>query len=234
MLCFPNAGNAEDMYTSEGTGVRRAPSPLLEWCRANGAECLAVQYPGRSLRSKEPFASSAAALAAQLVPVVASRLQDTPYVVVAHSLGTWVAYEFLAAARAQGLPAPRHASLSALCAPDLPFDQRPWRQQRLLDEEDFKEECRGWNVGEVVFSAAMWPVYQPLMRADFRLFDEYEFTREGERPFEFPLHAYWGTRDPRIKQWMVQVGDGERGGGREGGFCGKGKRMAAHSGWALD
>lgn len=29
MLCFPNAGNAEDMYTSEGTGVRRAPSPLL-------------------------------------------------------------------------------------------------------------------------------------------------------------------------------------------------------------
>lgn len=29
ILCFPNAGNAEDMYTSEGTGVRRAPSPLL-------------------------------------------------------------------------------------------------------------------------------------------------------------------------------------------------------------
>lgn len=29
VLCFPNAGNAEDMYTNEGTGVRRAPSPLL-------------------------------------------------------------------------------------------------------------------------------------------------------------------------------------------------------------
>ena len=29
VLCFPNAGNAEDMYTSEGTGPRRAPSPLL-------------------------------------------------------------------------------------------------------------------------------------------------------------------------------------------------------------
>jgi hypothetical protein len=34
VLCFPNAGNAEDMYTSEGTGVRRAPSPLL--VRADG------------------------------------------------------------------------------------------------------------------------------------------------------------------------------------------------------
>ena len=29
VVCFPNAGNAEDMYTSEGTGVRRATSPLL-------------------------------------------------------------------------------------------------------------------------------------------------------------------------------------------------------------
>ena len=29
VLCFANAGNAEDMYTSEGTGPRRAPSPLL-------------------------------------------------------------------------------------------------------------------------------------------------------------------------------------------------------------
>ena len=29
VLCFANAGNAEDMWTSEGTGPRRAPSPLL-------------------------------------------------------------------------------------------------------------------------------------------------------------------------------------------------------------
>lgn len=29
VVCFANAGNAEDMYTNEGTGIRRAPSPLL-------------------------------------------------------------------------------------------------------------------------------------------------------------------------------------------------------------
>lgn len=29
VLCFHNAGNAEDMFTSEGTGVRRIASPLL-------------------------------------------------------------------------------------------------------------------------------------------------------------------------------------------------------------
>lgn len=29
VLCFPSAGSAEDMFTSEGTGSRKAPSPLL-------------------------------------------------------------------------------------------------------------------------------------------------------------------------------------------------------------
>jgi hypothetical protein len=38
VLCFANAGNAEDMYTNEGTGSRRAPSPLL--ASSLGSSCL--------------------------------------------------------------------------------------------------------------------------------------------------------------------------------------------------
>ena len=50
-----------------------------------------------------------------------------------------------------------------------------------------QEECRGWDVNEVVFTPALWPTYQALMRADFTLFDEYEFRGAGtplstERP----------------------------------------------------
>ena len=29
VLCFPNAGSAEDMFSSEGSGSRRVSSPLL-------------------------------------------------------------------------------------------------------------------------------------------------------------------------------------------------------------
>lgn len=29
VVCFHSAGCAEDMFSSEGTGTRRAPSPLL-------------------------------------------------------------------------------------------------------------------------------------------------------------------------------------------------------------
>lgn len=47
-----------------------------------------------------------------------------------------------------------------------------------------QEECRGWDVNEVVFTPALWPTYQSLMRADFTLFDEYEFAGAGEPLFE--------------------------------------------------
>jgi surfactin synthase thioesterase subunit len=57
------------------------PWSAQEWCRANGAECLAVQPPGRAMRNKEEMVNSAAELAAQLLPIVASRLQQTPYIV---------------------------------------------------------------------------------------------------------------------------------------------------------
>ena len=58
--------------------------------------------------------------------------------VVAHSVGTWNAYEFLMLARSQGLPMPKQLFLSAMASPDLPVEKRPWRQNSSLDEKQFK------------------------------------------------------------------------------------------------
>ena len=56
---------------------------------------------------------------------------------------------------------------------------------------------------------------QPLMRADFTLFDEYEYQHQQHQhpldgapapaAFDFPITAFWGSRDRRIKPHMVQV-----------------------------
>ena len=42
------------MYTNDSNVNQRLPtSPLLDWCRKNGAEMLAVQLPGRANRLRE-------------------------------------------------------------------------------------------------------------------------------------------------------------------------------------
>lgn len=204
VACFHNAGSAEDMFTSEGTGVRKAASPLLDWCRKNGAECLAVQLPGRGLRTKEPFLTSPQEAAQQLLPIIASRLAQTPYIVIAHSMGAWVAFEFLCYARSMGLPMPCKVFISAMPYPAIPFNERPWKQQATLDEKEFQEECMQWDVSPALFSPALWPVYHSIMRADFNLFDQYQFTHEGAAPFAFSLNTFYGSKDRRVTAEMVK------------------------------
>ena len=46
---------------------------------------------------------------------------------------------------------------------------------RYLDAH-WQDECRGWDINELVFSSGMWPTYQPLLRADFTIFDEYQHS----------------------------------------------------------
>ncbi len=41
-------------------------------------------------------------------------------------------------------------------------------------------ECRLWDVNEVVFRPDVWPTFEPLLRADFSLFDQYTFAPEGK------------------------------------------------------
>ena len=124
ILCFPNAGNTEDMFTSEGTGERRAKSPLLEWAKKNDAEVLSVQYPGRANRKSETYAFEIWQIVEPLLHVVASKLDDVPYVVVGHSVGAWVAFEMLQLLRGRGIRMPEHVFLSSFPFPDIPHARR--------------------------------------------------------------------------------------------------------------
>lgn len=72
-----------------------------------------------------------------------------------------------------------------------------------------QEECCGWDINEAVFSPGMWEMYQPMLRADFRLFDEYEpsVARQAAdaAPFASRMRLFWGERDRRVTKDMVQV-----------------------------
>ena len=182
------------MCTSEGTGPRRAPSPLLAWVAASGARLLAAQLPGRALRRGDPAPTSAQAVAGEVLPLIAPLIagssegreggKKTPYIILGHSLGAWLAFELAAAAAAAGLPPPTRLIVSAMPAPCMDPAARPWRAQAGLDAEGLKAECRAWGISDAVFEPAVWTSYEGVLRADFRLFDEYVWRgkrgREGK------------------------------------------------------
>ena len=172
-------------------------------------EVLAVQLPGRANRHKEAFAESLHEVADALVPVLRSRLEDpeVPYAVVGHSMGCWAAYEFLVRVQACSLPLPTAFCVACFPPPDLAMNERPWRKSRQLEEDAFREECRAWDINPSVFRPGIWEAFQPMLRADFQLFDEYVHESEGpgdRTAFQFPIVAYAAQDDRYISRELVE------------------------------
>jgi len=210
VLCFHNAGSAESCFTAPRT-------PLIDWAKENKqVEVIAVDYPGRDkLLKVPPKHESIDTLAPELLAVLYDKVADgVPYVIWGHSVGTWVSFEFLMAARKVGLPMPKAAFWMAFPAPHMPEAQRKWHRNRGMPEEKFKKELLDWDkdhfggAGKIVYDEPAWKeTWQPLMRADFCLFDEYKFKHGGAPRFDFPIHAwhfeneYYNTED-MIKMWQ--------------------------------
>jgi len=223
LVCFPNAGSAENVYTGmEGRGAARKPNPFALWASGAGVELAAVQYPGREGRRAETPLASARELAGALLPPLLTVLRGgsaaddgVPFAFVGHSVGTWVQYETMRALRAVGFRAPVLLLLSAFPPPDIAAEQRPWapdNRRTLLSEASFQQECRQWDVNEVVFDPGMWRAYEPLLRADFALFDTYEHTPPLPPPPPPPLRfapeteleLFCAAQDRRVTESMVR------------------------------
>mmetsp|Transcript_56195 Transcript_56195/g.100110 ORF Transcript_56195/g.100110 Transcript_56195/m.100110 type:complete len:402 (-) Transcript_56195:38-1243(-) len=207
VLCFHNAGSTESCYTGPGTD-------FIKWIKeTKQVELMAFDYPGRDKLLKAKPLTSTETLVPDLMAVAYEKLTDgVPYIVWGHSVGTWVGFEFLMLARKIGLPMPKAAFFVAFPAPHMPEAKRPWRVNSKLSSDQMKEEVMAWDkghftgAGKVVFEEPMWKeTWEPMMRGDFKLFDEYKFTHEGAPKFDFPLHCWWCDKENYIKQDMVKM-----------------------------
>lgn len=207
IVAFHNAGSTESIYTGPGT-------TLFKWIKeCKQVEILAVDYPGRDKIMKMPKHTTQDTLCPLLLAVLYNKLNDgIPYVVWGHSVGTWVAFEFLLLARKCGLPMPKAAFLNAFPAPHMPVSMRPWGRSKLMKTDGIKKELMDWDkghftgAGKVVYDEPGWTeTWEPMMRADFQLYDEYKFKHTGAPPFDFPLHCWHMEGEYFNKANMIEM-----------------------------
>ena len=144
----------------------------------------------------------AAAIFDVLAPLV-QHSPEVPYVLAGHSMGSWLLFELTKLLQTRGIPLPAQVIVSGFCAPDVAEADRPWSRNGPMDDEAFKEECRGWDVNAVVFAPSNWPTYSPIMRDDFTLFDSYVYS-PAPAPLPVPVRAFYAAADKRIKQHHVE------------------------------
>lgn len=207
VICFHNAGSTESVFTGAGT-------PFFVWIKEKKeVELIALDYPGRDKMLKWDKISKIGLLAEDMLAVIYPFITDgTPYIIWGHSVGTWVSFETLQLARKCGCPMPIAAFWMTFPAPHMPVSMRAWHKNKKLNKEQFKEELLKWDTvhfggaGKVVFDEPEFSkTWEPLMRNDFCLFDEYKFKHNGSPKFDFPIHAWFMEDEHYNKKEMIEM-----------------------------
>jgi thioesterase component of yersiniabactin synthetase len=128
-------------------------------------------YPGRDHRMRETCLTSIGDLARQVLEEMEAGNMDIHKVIMAgHSMGAQVAYEVCARLEQKGI-APRGLVISGCHAPHL----RGRHPMGHLEDHVFMKRlaAMGGCAPEVLNELALWPVFMPMLRADFQATESY-------------------------------------------------------------
>jgi pyochelin biosynthetic protein PchC len=188
LVCLPHAGGSASAF-------RRWPAES-----PGHLELLAVQYPGREDRLRDPCVTDFERLA-DLVTAALTPLLDRPLAIFGHSMGAALGHEVAVRLERRGT-GPSHLFVSGMSAPR---HHRPGTVHRGDDEALIAELRRLGGTGDAVLDhAELRSLLLPAVRADYRAF---ETRRPADTPpLRCPLTALVGTDDPaapvdEVRDW---------------------------------
>ncbi|MDE1461043.1 thioesterase II family protein [Spartinivicinus poritis] len=182
LFCFPYAGGSAAIYY-------RWPQLL----QAKIAVCPAY-LPGRGIRFDETPIDQLDCLTNKLLSAITPYL-NRPYAFFGHSMGALIAYELTQKICQAGLTQPEHLFVSGRQAPHL---SRKKNNIHHLSDNELKVELKQLNgtPQDVLNSDELMELMLPVVRADFKLVETYQFT--GHAPLTVPITAFTGTCDVDI------------------------------------
>lgn len=149
-------------------------------------EVCAVQLPGRESRFLEAPVTAMDAAVDELAPTILSTV-DLPFVFFGHSMGALIAFNVTRRLAAAGAPLPQHLFVSARRAPHL-VDYEPIHE---LPEDELLARLGDHRLARL--SSELREVVLPILRADLRLCETYQYT--AARPLPVPITAFGGYED---------------------------------------
>jgi surfactin synthase thioesterase subunit len=182
LVCFPHAGGSAGYFL-----------PLAQ-ALDERVEVLAVQYPGRQDRYREPVVTDIGRLADRLTGVLASELAP-PYAFFGHSMGAVVAFEVTRRLRQQAAPGPAFLSVSGRRAPSV---TRP-EGIHLLDDRGLMAEVAALDGTDarLLQDPEVVAMVLPAIRGDYTAIETYR-CEPRQATVDCPVDVLIGDRDPRV------------------------------------
>jgi surfactin synthase thioesterase subunit len=188
LVLFPHAGGAASAY--------RPLADLL----APAFDVLAVQYPGRQDRLREPPRTRLHQLADEITEVLLPLARPGPLALFGHSMGAIVAFEVAVRLEAAGC-GPAALAVSGQRAPGLRHDEGVHRR----DDDGLVAEVHRLGGTDPVLLAdedAMRTVL-PAVRADYAALETYRVQAAAR--LRCPLVVTTGVDDPDVTRPQVEA-----------------------------
>jgi medium-chain acyl-[acyl-carrier-protein] hydrolase len=179
LFCFPHAGGTTDIFSG--------------WAELLGdhVEVALVQLPGRGQRFREPTITDMKLLIDSLKQAILP-YDDMPFAFFGHSMGALVAFE-LSRSLKEHPQQIKHLFLSACPAPQrLPRSQVHKLADAVLIDYLI---TMGGTPAEILDDHELIKVILPVVRSDFQLVENYQFTNQS--PLQIPLSLCMGESDPK-------------------------------------
>ncbi|WCN08297.1 thioesterase II family protein [Marinomonas mediterranea] len=189
LFCLPSAGSSASMY-------RHWDEKLTE------VQVTPIEYPGRGARFSAPYAKSIKSLAREVANIIIREMtnEETPnFSLFGHSLGALISWEVCLELDRKQYSLPQSLWVSARKAPHF----KPSAERRSdLSDKDLLSLLNnmGGTPAELLASPEFQALMLPIVRADFKLHDNYLYDQEHNSTprLAIPIIALGGKVDEQV------------------------------------
>lgn len=196
LFCFPYAGGNANAFRSWADKL----NPQIEM--------LALQYPGRATRFKEPLIDSMDQMLVALEHALLDSLYEKPFAFLGHSMGASIAFEFSRVLQRKAYPVPKQLIVSGRRAPCEPLVQQSKSQKQpsyTLPKSDFLEKIRQLNgtPAELLEHDDLMELMEPILRNDFKLVETLSYKQDAK--LNMPVYVMNGEDDSHVNEDTIKA-----------------------------
>ncbi len=163
LFCIPYAGGSASAIYSKWA---KKMNPMIE--------VKPLELAGHGRRISEPFDRDIKSVVDDLFKTIRPQIEQQPYALYAHSMGTIIAYELAVEICNAGYPQPVFLFVSGRLPPHYKY---PKDDMHLLSDEAFIQKVisLGGTPQQLFQSKDLLKLFLPILRNDYRIIEEYNF-----------------------------------------------------------
>ncbi|SFO35961.1 Surfactin synthase thioesterase subunit [Pseudobutyrivibrio sp. UC1225] len=183
VLVIPHAGGMASTYYP------------LKKIEQNMFNFIFLELPGRGRRFKENLVYNMEDVVEDLFAQIRGIITEGPYVLLGHSMGSWVAYELYYKILSENAPVPMHIFFSSNRSP---YYKPDWTIAHDTDENFIRHILQYGQTSEDVFNKPLLRKrFLPILRADYLVMDGY-FPKEKNQKMDVNISILGGDNDMLI------------------------------------